>query len=712
MKRISFIVYYPYQWFIYRNIYNEISADKREVIVDLSANPELQDEEVKMSIVSLLQREKVSFRILAGVDRLSGFYFEDFFSDVEVIVSCWENGCVSDPALQHIKKVNTTYGIAKELTLLRPTRSIYDVILAYGKRDQRYFELLTKAIAIGNPRLDNFYNSVVDDSVREKLSIHFKDKKKKIILYVPTHGDLGSTHEMLSPFERLSKQNNVIFKPHYYTLREEKDIVEKYRQIESLLVIDDTWDTIEVMSVSDIVVSDNSSVIFDAMQVDKPLVVCDFLDNQFLDIVHKKLRFIKKGVTGALTYSGSLEQEIKSKGLVMTITKPDHLDAVLENIGKIDGRYKHFRKEIVRDNFQYTDGRSSKRAADIILRVYDTEREHIPGILQHAYLAYNNRIYQQMVESGNREITLAPLPNTVTVWIYCEPDSSSDEVLVTAYSALLESTVVRVCISGIVEKEVVAAIVRAGFSDKVDFFENHTDGLSFIQTQLGISHCLLFVKAKTVVKGLNTINNFQIACGRNMIFFSENIVSNPKDAASSIFYQLKREVLGFQSLSKNTLISISHDKICAIEKSAVFIDNKTLLGHCISPSNAVSFEGILSAFVAIDSLKSKEYNYLGISYIDYALMPNFFRDKYQSKGPDVYKKLVAKGLILYSLGIPIRRWPDKKIVEYLSKIAMGNLWYYHLLKLILFKILAVKKYMLLSRMNSFIEWTSQEMKRN
>lgn len=710
-KKISFIVHYPYQWFIYRNIYNKLPADKREVIIDLNVNPQIQNDELKETIIALLKQEGVTFRVLERVFYFNDACFRSFFAEVEIIVSCWEFGCVSSQHTAHIKKVNTTYGLAKELTMLRPTRSIYDVILAYGERDRRLFSLLTKSIAIGNPRLDNFYSGRVDKSVREKLFAHLDDKKKTV-LYIPTHGDLGSFHEMLPVFKRLSGRYNVVFKPHYYTLREEKETLEKYRQVPSLLVIDDTWDTIEVMALSDVVVSDNSSSIFDAMQVDKSLIVCDFLGNQFLDIVHKKLRFDKKGISGALTYSNSFEQEIKKKGLVATIKKPDDLDDALENIAEIDGRFSSFRKELVRSNFSFTDGRSSERAAEIILRLYKAKREHVSGILDHAYRAFNNQMFQWNIESENREVLLAPVAMKTLVWVFCESGQHRDEVLGTLYSALNEKEVVAVCVTGALGEDVINTFSRGIFSGRISYFEDHGDGIGFVYSQLGGCDQLLFVKANTHISDLRTVNNFKVSSKRDMLFFSENILIDPEDSARDLFYRLKHEMLGLQGLSRNTLIFIPRDILCSCEKSAAIIDSKTLLYHLPPQGKGFSFEDILVFFMRIDSLKYQGRDYYGLLCNDHALMPNFFINGIESQGTAIVEKLVARGMILHSLGIPVERWPDKKIGKFLFEIITGNFEYYQLLKLVLTKIFLVKRDALFYKMNVFLEKMLRENKKD
>lgn len=699
-KKVSFVVYFPYQWFIYKNIYHKLPADKREVIVDLNASPILQDNEVMESIVSLLGREGVVFRELERAGYFNAAYFSEFFSTVEVIVSCWELGCVSSEYTAHIKKVNMTYGLAKELTMLRPTRSVYDVILAYGKRDQKLFSLFTKSVAIGNPRLDNFYNGVIGDSVRMRFREFFRDPAKKIVVYVPTHGDLGSFREMLNVFERLSGHYNIIFKPHYYTLREERDIVEKYRQIKGILVIDDVWDTIEVMAAADIIVSDSSSSVFDAMQVDKPIIMCDFLTRHFLDVIHKNLRFIKRGIVGASTYSESFEQEIKNKGLIATIKKPDDLDGALKNIEEIDKRYAEFRRKIVRENFEYTDGRSAERAADVIMRTYDAERNHIRGVLYHAYLAYNNRIYRGLVESEDKEISLAPVSSRTIVWILCDSGSDHDEVLGTIYSALNEKEAVSICVSGdVAEKDLIGIFSEEDSLQRISFFDDHSAGLDFVYSQLDKVDALLLAKPNTQIEDLKTVFNYKISCKRDMIFFSENVVFDPDDRMSRLFYLLKSEILGFRSLSKNVLLPVSREQIYSLEKSAAFMDSKTLLGHG-APMNDLSFEGIFSFFIGIDSLKSNEQH--GIPLNDFILLPNFFMNIRESDGRALFNRLAEKWARLYRLGIPSEKWPDNRPGKFLLQILSGNFQYYWILKLLSFKLMSIRKYIFLGKAQVFL----------
>lgn len=676
LKKISFIVYFPYQWFIYRNIYEKIPPDQREVIVDLGAHPGLQDDTLKNEIVSLLEYEKVTYRVLDQIMYLSDLIFEDFFEEVEVIVSCWETGCVSDTRLEGVKKVCTTYGLAKELTMLRPSRSIYDVILAYGKRDEMYFNLLTRSIAIGNPRLDDFYKGKLNKSVQERLNAYFGGIEKKTVLYIPTHGDLGSFRQMLKTFDRLSDRYNIVFKPHYYTLREDKDIIERYRKIPSILIIDDSWDTIQVMAAVDVIVSDNSSSIFDSMQVDKPLVVCDFLDNEFLDVVHKNIRFLKGGIFGASTYSGSLEQEVKEKGFVMTIRHSDELDSVLDGIEETDRNFRAFRQKIVRDHFEYTDGNSAERATAVILDTYRNERRHTRGVLHHAYISYNDRMYHGAIDSRTSKLLSRSLPvisPDIVVWIVSERPYSQDETVGTLYSVLNERGVSCVCVSGIVDEASPSFLLEQGrFHQEIRFFRDHADGMDFINSRLVGDAVLLIVKANTKIRSLYKAVNFQVSCERDIVYFSENVISDRKKYSwPTIFYLFKREILGLDHfLAKETLLDVSKEQICSLEPCAVLVKGAVFSRHTFHLNEESSFLSVWFHLISIDFLKVENPRFSRKKV--FMLMPNFFSNIYMSDHLELRRRFLSKGILLHSWGIPHKRWPERKITWYFFKIFSGN----------------------------------------
>ncbi len=675
MKKISFIVYYPYQWFIYKNVYNKLDPNKREIIVDLGFQPLLQNKELEQSISALLTENNVSFRTLQHIDFVREKYLEDFFSDVEVIVSCWEASSVAIPQTEHIKKVGMTYGIAKELTLLRPTRSMYDVILAYGERDKRLFELMTKSIAIGNPRADAFYLGEKHTTPDISAINTFIAGDKPSILYVPTHGDLSSLSAMTETIASLASRYKIIVKPHYYTLREETALVEKYKDIPQVLVVDDTVDTFDAIAAVDVVLSDNSSVIFDAMQAGKHIIVCDFLSSYFLDTLHKNLRFSKRGLIGASTYSKSIEQEIKDNDLVAVIKKPEELETLLKDIGAIGTKYTTKQAEIVRDNFAYTDGHSADRAVEIIEALHNNPKEHVPGILHHAYQAYGNRLYRTLVNKKEEDERLNASGKDLVVWIIANAKTEKKELQATVYSALGNPTVSKVFVSGFSQKI---------FGDSENVHEvTHDEVLNALYQTLPLEADFCIATPNTLLKNLSAATVFKHVNAKEALFFAENcsVKAAQVSQALDVSFLLKNEILNYETIWRDILLDVSYNQIKSLEKCAVLIGVETLRAQPRIDFKSISFEQISTYCIEIYRLQA----------MPFYVMPNFFQLHLNPDPEKMFSKLASRAVYLEKDGLSVRKWADFKPGKYIWKCVQGDFRYAKLLHLLLIKMFIYTK---------------------
>ena len=238
------------------------------------------------------------------------------------------------------------------------------MIFAYGNRDHAHFSLYTQSEIVGNPKFDDWFNNNFDEELLDRLKGRL-NPHKKTILYLPTHSDLCSIDELAKELKRVAKIHNIIVKLHYYTPREESDRVRKL-QDPNIICLNDDADLITLLKVADVVLSDNSSAIFDAILADKPLIVTDFVAKEFLDRTHRQKRQYRRGKPTELTYSGSIEQEIKRKGLVVTFQKSEELEHALEK-GLEDAHFFQTARKRLRDElFAYTDSSSGQRAAAAI----------------------------------------------------------------------------------------------------------------------------------------------------------------------------------------------------------------------------------------------------------------------------------------------------------------------------------------------------------
>lgn len=384
--KIGFLVFYAFQFYVQKNIYKEIEEES-EFIVDLTAYfPVRQPDDLVRDIIGLLRKHGVRYRILHYEDRFSETYLEEFLSPYQVLVSLWQRGAIMLRCASAIRKVHPLYGTGKELVMVHPSRGIFDLTLVYGRHSQKFCSIYGEAKTVGNPKFDDWFNDEVDletiEFVRKDL-----DPNKRTILYLPTHGDLCSIDQIADPLKDLTRAYNVITKLHYFTIREERERI-GLLEGDGILLLKDDVDLLPLLKIADVVLSDNSSAIFDAILADKPLVTTNFLDKEYLDQQHKKLRTYRRGRMGAITYSGSIEQVIKQEKLVVTVDTPDELADSIGLALKDEQYYVDARKKLRNQLFDFNDGKCGQRAAAAIRDLITLPELPPRPIMYHALEAY------------------------------------------------------------------------------------------------------------------------------------------------------------------------------------------------------------------------------------------------------------------------------------------------------------------------------------
>lgn len=380
---IGFVLYYPFQFYVYKNIYKQLEAEA-EFIVDLGVyRPVHQPQELIDDIISLLKKEGVSYRILGYHDYVYSSYLQNFFGQYQALVSVWERGCMVLKETRHIKKINAVYGAGKELTAVRPSQGLYDICLVYGERMARLHNLFSNSVVVGNPKFDDWFNNTFDHALLQEVQARL-DPRKKTILYLPTHSDLSSIDQLSGELKKITKDYNVIVKMHYYTSREEP---ERARSLKypGITLLEDYVDVLPLLKIADVVVSDNSSAIFDAVLADKPVVVSDFWDEEFLDTEHKTRKRYRRGTAGALTYSKSIEQVVKREGWVLTIKRAEELEGKIKEALHETDYFPLKREDLRHELFGFTDGHCAERAADAIRACIANPHSSERPILFHAF---------------------------------------------------------------------------------------------------------------------------------------------------------------------------------------------------------------------------------------------------------------------------------------------------------------------------------------
>ena len=139
---------------------------------------------------------------------------------------------------------------------------VYDAILICSTYEEELLSRYTKTYIVGKT---NYYN--------------FKKKKessngKKVLLYLPTYGESNSINELANSLYYLKKDYRIINKLHHGTNYFDYEEKKKNKLFD---LFDECYDSKkpleELLSVSDVVLSDNSGSIFDAIYAKVPVAI-------------------------------------------------------------------------------------------------------------------------------------------------------------------------------------------------------------------------------------------------------------------------------------------------------------------------------------------------------------------------------------------------------------------------------------------------------
>lgn len=184
-----------------------------------------------------------------------------------------------------------------------------------------------KVLPLGSPRCDILTNKDYQESVKQKFFDTYPNLKgKKLLLFAPTFrgGGNGDCYYPCEKFdvdkvlETLGDEWAVVIKLHPY-------LTEKFtcsKENEGRMVDCFTWDVNDVIIVSDFLVTDYSSVIFEAALLEKPMAFLAFDEQEFTDKRDSFLEFshfvpgkiVKTDVESAIIARDNLAdmQKIKS----------------------------------------------------------------------------------------------------------------------------------------------------------------------------------------------------------------------------------------------------------------------------------------------------------------------------------------------------------------------------------------------------------------
>ncbi len=264
------------------------------------------------------------------------------------------------------KKIFLCHGIGTKQCGFENALERCDVVFVEGSyRDNLYRnkfpQYVDKIQKVGYSKLD----PIVNIGEEERKEIHKKyslDSTKKTILYAPTFFP-SSIEKMSDSFPDDFQECNILVKAHYLTWERDQykkqlkkfELWKRYTNCQIIPV--DEYNLIPFIMVSDIMISDESSAIFEFASLNKPVIINRFLKLRWSYYVNPKklLKRMDKNMDkyriigpNPQTYQEMLE--VTKKNLTdSNIFEEARLSLAQEICGKIDGKVSQRITKVIKD---------------------------------------------------------------------------------------------------------------------------------------------------------------------------------------------------------------------------------------------------------------------------------------------------------------------------------------------------------------------------
>ena len=166
----------------------------------------------------------------------------------------------------------------------------YDGLLCNGPYEAGYLKTFAQTFIIGNMKYSNFHKKK-------------EEHGKPVLLYLPTYGRFSSLKEVAGKLDSLKEKYYIIIKYHHGVLAEHENIYETDQKCDEWY--DHKTELTTLLERADVVLSDNSGSIFEAIYADVPVAIFSSEINESLDEFYTtQYDLVQKGV---IPYTDNVE---------------------------------------------------------------------------------------------------------------------------------------------------------------------------------------------------------------------------------------------------------------------------------------------------------------------------------------------------------------------------------------------------------------------
>ena len=255
------------------------------------------------------------------------------------------------------------HGIAPKSVYYEVSNYPFDVRFVEGQvRLERLQKLFPEKefVDTGYAKLDPLFKT---DNTLSTLADFGLSEHKKTVLYAPTYFP-SSIDRFSAKLPAMLQDYNLIVKPHFFSYIKSKyashrELFSQWAKHDNVYIPDiSEYNLVPFMNVSDIMLSDTSSAMFEFAALDKPLIWCDFLETRWSYRGIFKFR-LKNRLDPDLDIFNQFTTRAESPAKVAKLIRDE-----LDNTSRLSAK----RNEITRSMVGLTDGKCSERIASYLLQ--------------------------------------------------------------------------------------------------------------------------------------------------------------------------------------------------------------------------------------------------------------------------------------------------------------------------------------------------------
>ena len=272
-----------------------------------------------------------------------------------------------ETTIPHDKKVLIVHGIGTKVSAFTEDKNRFDIRFIEGEfRLKRLKELYPNAKTVwenvGFSKLDDVfrYTPKMKDDLLQRLGLN---KNKPTLLYAPTFYP-SSIENMSNKFPEEFSDFNLIIKPHYYSYlrkkyKAQRKKFKKWEKYDNVYFAGfEDYNIAPFYAVSDLLISDESSVIFEFAALDKPVICNRFIHLRLSYRLFGRYKFNKRMESAMNRFRDIGENVWKYKKL------KDTVESELKHPGNNHEKRMEYTKEIIGP----VDGKVSVRMVDLLER--------------------------------------------------------------------------------------------------------------------------------------------------------------------------------------------------------------------------------------------------------------------------------------------------------------------------------------------------------